>query len=251
MERTKYLFALLGGLILLGAITRAGAQTTFAGRAYRAYVSGDMTQWTDVIERLENASGPQTEAREIELLNYYYGHIGFLLGSDAKAEAKKYLTKAMGRVDAVLDRNPSHPAALAYKGIFTAYRMSMNKITAPILGPGTMQYIQRAYRSDPRSVEALTAMGNLLYHAPSLFGGDKAGGIAYIERAVARLEASGRTVENWNYLNLLVMQAQYLEQTGKGEEALAVYEKILRFEPGFVWVRDELCPALKARLAGK
>lgn len=251
MEKTKYLFAVAAGLILLGTVTRAEAQTTFTNQAYQAYIRGDLAQWTDVIERLENVSGTQAEARQLELLNYYYGHIGFLLGNGAKAEAKKYLLKAMNRVDAVLDRNPSHPAALAYKGIFTAYRMSMNKITAPLLGPKTMQYIHRAYQSDPQSVEALTAMGNLLYHAPSMFGGDKAEGTAYIERAVARLETSCSTLENWNYLNLLVMQAQYLEQTGNGKDALAVYEKILRFEPGFVRVRDDLCPALRASLTGK
>lgn len=234
--------------MLLGAVP-GFAQPFRAGQAYRAYVEGDLAQWTHVIEQLENDSDPQTEARQLELLNYYYGHIGFLLGSGAKADAKRYLKKAMACVDDLLERQPSQAAALAYKGIFTAYRMSMSKLTAPVLGPKTMKYIKRAYRSDPHSVEALTAMGNLLYHAPSAFGGDKAEGLAYIERAVSALERAGHTALNWNYLNLLVMQAQYTEQTGDRQGALTIYEKILRIEPRFVRVRDDLYPALKNDLA--
>lgn len=48
-----------------------------------------------------------------------------------------------------------------------------DKLKTPILGPLSMKYIKMAYETDPNNIQALSDMGNMLYYAPVVFGGDK------------------------------------------------------------------------------
>lgn len=233
--------------MLLSTGTSAAAQSEYGKRIYDAYINGDMALWTKTIGGMESA--PLKNNREkVELTGYYYGHTGYLIGLGEKETAKKYIEKAEKLIEEVLAEEPRNATALAYKGTFTGYRMSLNKMRTPILGPRTMKYIKAAYEADPENVQALTDMGNMFYYAPALFGGDKQEGMSYLERAIRKTEELDMTQENWNYMNTMVILAQYRRETGSPQKALELYEKILKIEPEFKWVRDELYPELKQEL---
>jgi len=55
-------------------------------------------------------------------------------------------------------------------------------------------------------------------------------------------------VGDWNYLSLLTTIARAYESTGELSKAKLSYEEILKIEPGFTWVRDELYPQLLKKL---
>ncbi|MCC8145085.1 MAG: hypothetical protein LIO93_01320 [Bacteroidales bacterium] len=249
MERTKHILEYIITIILfLCCTTEVYSQPVYAGEIYKAYISGNRNKWVEIIQEMEKSSLSSTVEEKLELLNYYYGYIGYLIGNKEKSSAKKYLDKAKTTVDDVLKKDPSNATALAYKGTFIAYRMTIDKIRIPVLGPQSMKYIKKAYEKDPDNIQALADMGNMLYHAPSLFGGDKEKGISYIKKAISRIEETGKVRNNWNYLNLMVLQSRYTEEIGDLKTAMDIYEKILTVEPEFVWVRDELYPQIKTKI---
>ena len=50
--------------------------------------------------------------------------------------------------------------------------------------------------------------------------------------------------QNWNYLSLLTSIAKAYEVTGRKAMAKLYYEKILKIEPNFMWVKNELYPKI-------
>lgn len=67
--------------------------------------------------------------------------------------------------------------------------------------------------------QVIDDMGNMLYYAPTLFGGDKHQGIAYIERAIQNIKKRQLTYNNWHYLNLMVTRARFGKEIGENEDA--------------------------------
>ncbi|MCC8019963.1 MAG: hypothetical protein LIO85_09370 [Rikenellaceae bacterium] len=243
MERKKYFVKAVCVTLGLFISVPVSAQRQYSREIYSAYISGDIGGWERVITGLE-ASGTPTAGQKLELAEYYYAHIGYLLGAGRKREAKEYLDKAEILTDNILSTDSGNATATSLKGIFIAYRMEMNKLKAPVLGPQCMKLIKKAYEMDPANVQAVSDLGNMYYHCPAVFGGDKAKGMEYMRQAVRIMENRSEAEGNWFYLNLLTMIAQYETQSGSVERAREIYEKILGIEPDFLRVKNELYPRL-------
>lgn len=56
------------------------------------------------------------------------------------------------------------------------------------------------------------------------------------------------TKRNWNYLSLLVTIAQSHTYLREYEKAKAVYENIMKLEPGFLYVKNDLYPELLVKM---
>ena len=59
-----------------------------------------------------------------------------------------------------------------------------------------------------------------------------------------RAEAASKPWPNWGRLDALARLGQVLADLDRPEEARTVYRSALEQAPDFVWVRDELLPAL-------
>lgn len=239
MERTEYLRKYL---ILIGLfVVRFSVGAQYSTEIYTAYTSGDMDKWEAAVIKMENSSVASLNEK-LELLNYYYGYVGYLLGEGEKSKARNYIAKGEKLIDLVLREYPDNVEATAYKGSFTAYEMSISRIKTAVLGPISLHYINKAYKLDPNNLQALVDKANLLFYAPAVFGGDKELAIPLYQRAIQKMENENLNHQNWYYLNLLVVLAQHYEKIGEKEKAVSTYQKILKEEPDFEWVKNELYP---------
>lgn len=166
-----------------------------------------------------------------------------MIGIDKSKTATLYIKKGEKLIDEILKNDPQNPTANAYKGSFIAFKIAISKLKAVTMGPQSMKYINKANKLDYTNVQALTDKGNMLYYAPSMFGGNKKEAIIYFEKAIKQMEINNEN-NNWFYLYLLTSLAQYNQEMGNKEDALSVYEKILAKEPNLKWVRDEFYQAL-------
>ncbi|MCC8034735.1 MAG: hypothetical protein LIO77_02235 [Rikenellaceae bacterium] len=243
MERKKYKLTAACIFICMAIFLSAPAQKHYSQEIYRAYISGDIDGWERVIATLE-ASGTPTVAHKLELAEYYYAHIGYLLGVGRKKEAKFFNEKAETLIDNILAAEPDNVTATSLKGIFIAYKMEQNKIKAPVLGPQCIKYIKKAHSLDPANIQALSDLGNMYYHCPAVFGGDKAKGMKYLREAARSMENRSLSEGNWFYLNLLTILAEYEVESGSIDNAREIYEKVLRLEPDFIRVKNQLYPRI-------
>jgi len=245
MERSKYYYKRLIFFILLTLISNAiSSETAYRNIVYNAYITGDLTKWVAVINTIEKNGETKTVTQKLELINYYYGYIGYLLGSKKYEQAEKMIDKGDKLIKETLALDNQNPTANAYKGSFIGFRIALSKFKAITLGPESASYINKAYEKDKNNVQAIVDKANIYYYTPSLFGGNKNEAIKFYKQGISLIEKSGDTEHNWFYLSVLTALAKAYEKINKPHEALSVYRNILKIEPQYHWVKNELYPAL-------
>jgi len=210
---------------------------------YNAYVNGNMLKWENVILSIEKQK-PTSPDDKLELLSYYYGYTGYLLGVKNYEKAARFIDKGDKLISDILKYSPQNATAYAFKGSFIGFRIGMSKFKAITLGPESNKNIARAFELDPTNIQAHVDKANALYHTPALFGGDKKQSLILFSKAASLLEKSKQTEYNWFYLNVLTLTAKNYESLEQWQNAKTIYEKILRFSPDYKWVKNELYPAL-------
>lgn len=225
-------------LVSVPALADNGAQI------YNAYVKNRMDLWKDVIDKMQ-AGSPAEDPSILELVNYQYGYIGYCLGFDKDAEAKKYLALAEKNIELLENKKFRPDLTEAYRAAFYGFRIALNKLSAPLNGPKSINHAKRAVELNTENYFSLIQLGNIYFYMPQAFGGSKKTALDYYNKARALMEKERSLItENWNYLSLLVTLGQaytYIEDYEKAED---IYEFILRTEPGFLYVKNELFPAL-------
>lgn len=235
-------------IILLSFPIEVLPQYAYKRNIYSAFIQRDMTKWENVIHVIEASNSTNTIDQKLELISYYYGYVGYLVGKKQYTPAENLIEKGEKLIDQVLRISPKNATAYSFKGSFIGFEIAANKYKAVFLGGESKSNINKAIRLDPENVQALIDKGNLLYYSPRLFGGDKNEALVYYLKGARQIEKNKDTDQNWMYLNLLTLIASVYEKTDKLEEAKLIYQKILRLEPDLVWVKNDLYPRLLAKI---
>jgi tetratricopeptide (TPR) repeat protein len=178
-----------------------------------------------------------------ELTEAQYGYIGYCLSMKRKKEAEAILEKAERQVERLLAVQGDNPRVYSLQGAFYGFRIQLQPVRAPYYGRKSEEANRKALELGPEEPQAWMERGNIAYYKPAIFGGSKDEAVPYYEKAVRLFESTpGRTTQNWVYLNCMAGLAMAYEETGEPEKAGNVYRKLLRLEPGFNWVRDDLYP---------
>lgn len=223
------------------------AQSPYKKIIYNAYINSDMNKWANVIYTIEQNGDDKTTDQKLELVSYYYGYIGYLLGKKNYDKAQLMISKGEKIISQVLAVSPKNATAFAFKGSFIGFRISMSKSKALTLGSEGAASLKKGYDIDPLNVQIIVDKANALYHTPKLFGGDKIEALKLFHKGLKLMENSKNTTNNWFYIHVLILTARTHESLNQHEQALLLYEKILHFEPDFKRVRNELLPALKKK----
>jgi len=207
---------------------------------YRAYLTNDMAVWKGTIEAM-HVEADKSHERELELLNYEYGYVGWCIGNNRKSEAKIYMERSLERIDRLKAANYRLPLLQAYESAYLGFQIGLAKLKAPRLGPKSLDAAKASVANDDKNALGYIQLGNIDYFMPPLFGGSKERAIEHYLRAERLMASTGKG--DWNYLALLVQLATAYEETDNIAMADSFYRKALSLAPGFSWVKDELYPA--------
>lgn len=236
MERKNYILitVLVLPLLLFSA--------TPAEMVYKAYISGNMKQWQRVLSDAQRNTRP-TDPQRLERVNFQYGYIAWCIGNKKYTEAKEWIPRMEADLNQ-LEKNKTELASVyAYKAALMGYRIGVNKLQAPFLGPKSRDFAELSIKTDPRNPLGHQQYGNIRFYTPFLFGGSKENAATHLLKALELMEARKESLQwNWNYLSLLTSIAEMYYETGKNERAVSVLRKTLKIEPGYQWVKEELLP---------
>lgn len=248
MEGEKYFIKLMLiiGLCVFSMQVSLG-QIDHTNRLYEAYARGKMDVWIEVLQEFEANNSLSTNEDKLELINLYYGYAAWLISLDRTEEAEKYIDKPEDLLDEILDEEPEHATAMAYKGAFIAFEIAVSNLKAIYLGRTSMGYIEDALEADPTNIQANIEMANSRFYMPDMFGGDKLESIKYYKEAAKQMEANNMVENNWLYLNVMTALGMAYEATEQIMHAKLCYEKILVVKPNFMWVGEELYPDMLKR----
>jgi len=248
-KNISFLRVLVIGVLFTFTAQNTIAQFTNKRNIYTAFVADDWILWLKEIKLTEQKK-PENIEQKLELINLYYGYIGHLVAKKQHDEATKYIAKGDLLLNQILKLYPENATALAYKGSFTGFKIPMNKLKVFSLGNESEEFVNKAYKLDNNNLQAIIDKGSALFFTPKVFGGNKPEALKLFIKAIKIFETTRKT-DNWMYLNVLTLVARGYDKTGQLKNAKIVYEKILRIEPEFKWVKSELYPALIAKMNGK
>ncbi len=239
MERSKYILVLF--LFLLQA---SQLNASYRIDIYNAYISNDMRKWKTVIDKM-NLVNNKTDAFMLELINYHYGYIAYCIGIKNNKEAKKYMEIAE-KYMATLEQKKFKPSYLnSYKSAFYGFNIGLNIFKAPFIGSKSIECAELSIKQDTINPYGYIQLGNSQFYMPKTFGGSKVQAIKFYLKAEQLMETSGEEIKyNWNYLNLLTLIGKAYEDIDDYVVAKSYYEKMLKLEPEYLWVKLELYPGI-------
>lgn len=237
MERSKRIIAFI--ILVFGFIN---LQASHKKDIYKAYISNDMSLWASVIDHMQ-LHRHQSKSFKMELINYQYGYIAWCIGNGKNDMAEKYLSLAEQSLRELEKSNYNPSLVRAYKSAFYGYRIGLNMLKAPFIGLKSIDCAKLAMQLDGENPYGYIQYGNSQYYMPAVFGGSKTVALDYFKKAEKLMEHHKMQIHNdWNYLSLLTLMAQAYTETKNFDAAKAYYEKILKIEPNFSWVKNTLYP---------
>lgn len=239
MERSKYYVMCLIGWFLFFGVGSISAESK-SDLLLNAYLNGDMNSWRLYIEDAETKQNQSMQQR-VELLDYEYGYIAYLLSVNKKKEASAMLKKAILLLQS-LPNWEDDGKLLSLMSAFNGFRIALSPLKAPFLGPQAQDYAEKAIRIAGDTPWGYIQMGNIKNYAPSIFGGNKQEALMYYQTAqkLFKTKMPDTYVDNWQYLNLIITMADVFFQNKNKAEAQKLYGYLIEIHPDFKWVRDEL-----------
>jgi len=224
------------------------SESPYRKNIYNSFINRQMYKWEAIIHTMDAIPEPTTIDQKLEHIDYYYGYSAHLIGKKQYNEAESEISKAEVLVNNLIRISPKNATVYAYKGAFIGLKIASNKLKSIYLKSESNDYINKALDLDPHNVQALIDKGNMLFYSPFVFGGNKKEALNYYLTAASLLEKNKDTNQNWKYLNLLTVIGLAYDKEDMPNEAKITYEKLLRKEPNYKLVRDELYPKLLHKL---
>ncbi|MDG5799875.1 hypothetical protein QA597_05820 [Marinilabiliaceae bacterium ANBcel2] len=205
------------------------------------FFTNDMESWELLVDSI-TASNPGTIDEKIELLYGHYGLVAGLIGNDQKGKAMEKLEIFDDTIEQFLDDYPDNGVLYAFKAASVAFRIVLQPIRAPFLSSSHLKYVEKAIDLCGEKGLPLTERANSYYFRPNLFGGDKSEAVEAYRKAFYYYKENAP--DHWMYYNTGAWYGNSLVSVGEKEAAAEIYKMLLKEEPTFEWVRDELIPAL-------
>ena len=215
---------------------------------YSAYVHNNMAKWKGVIDNMAAIENKNNDLL-LELVNYQYGYIAWCIGKKKNDEAKKYLDLSEKNIS-ILEKDTKNLSLVnSYKAAFYGYRIGLNKLLAPFIGIKSINCAKLAIDLDKENFFGYVQYANIQFYMPAVFGGSKKEALEYYLKAEKLMEKNMNEInENWNYLCLLIVIAQSYSYLDEFQSSISYFEKILKIEPGFGYVKNELYPEVLKKI---
>lgn len=244
----KYYFT----LCLIIVLTAVEAQD-YRSALYQAYLYEKMDSWKEIMVQMEEEYNQYSDARLLyDLLEAEYGYVGWLVSVKRKDEAEEVLNSAKKHMEELTELGLDNARVYSLKGAFYGFQIMLDPLKAPSLGKSSMAANEKAMSLDPHEPQVWLEKANMDYYRPKVFGGSKKRAVPSYEKAIELFESSPERIQNnWVYINCLAGLGIAYENTKKYSEAGGVYRKLLKLEPSYKWVKEELYPQFQKKHPGK
>ncbi len=217
---------------------------------YNIYTTGNSTGWLQVLKAMEASyNKSQNDDLQLEIIRTYYGYIPLAISKNNDELASKMLDRAFAYLDSFLVKHPKNAEAIAIRSSFYGYRIAINPLKGPFLGPRSQVILKEALAIAPTNPWVLLEQANALLYTPTLFGGDPTRALKVYNESIAILTKQGNNGCTWNYLNAYINLAYCQIKLKQYAAAQQTYNRLLAIAPDFKWVKQELIPDLQKKIA--
>ncbi len=219
-------------------------RTKITQQFYSAYIMNSRPAWKISLAQLANS---KDESMQLTLAKGYYGAAGTALGNQDEDLAEELLDKADEITEKLLVRNKKSPEANALLSAVYGLKIGLSPIKGMFLGGKSSSAAEKGIELAPDNGFTNYVMGSYLYYTPSMFGGDVASSLTYLEKAKGIYEKEEH-IQSWEYMNVMVLLGQAYHSQKEYAKAKAIYTAALAIAPNFGYIKEYLLPQTEKKI---
>jgi tetratricopeptide (TPR) repeat protein len=138
-------------------------------------------------------------------------------------------------------------------GIFMM-KIATSSMSAVTLSPKVHSLLDDAQKSDPANPRPYIIRGTMKYQTPRIFGGSYEDAAKNFSKAIQLFEKQDSVNQlkpHWGYIESLAWLGRSQEKLENYDAAKFAYEKALKVEPNYGWIKYSLLPQLMKKLNDK
>ena len=213
-------------------------------KAFLKYNIQLFQQSAGLCQRVLSAEPTNAEARYYLAYNQYR-ILTFLIGKGSNAETDTYSNSAIQNLKAISKIANYKSEASALLAAVYMMKLAKSQSEAPAISKKIYSLLAEAAAYNNSNPRIYLVKGIMLFNTPKMFGGSNRKAINNFDKAISLFEKKVKSPVNWGYLETLAWKGQALTRLGKYAEAETVYNKALKTEKNFSWVKYNLLPALQ------
>lgn len=219
---------------------------------YKAYLNNQDSkeQWKKIVSE-RDGKGP-AENKDVQYASALarFGLLSATMRDKDEELFDAYADDTEEMLKSIVEKNKKWGEPRALLSALYGLKMGYSAIKGMFLGPKSQSLMEQALKDAPESPLVWKLYGNSKYFTPEAWGGDVAEAIKAYEKAISLYEANSQhTKDNWFYLDTMAFLGQAHMKKGAPAQAVTVYEKALKLEPEYAWVKFRLLPAAKKSMA--
>jgi tetratricopeptide (TPR) repeat protein len=227
--------------------------------AYKAYL-GDQdvnivkTMWKKVVAdaRIKHEQNPKDQNLFYDYAVTQFGLLTATMRDKDEDLFDDYADNTEENLEGLLDINKKWAEPRALLSAVYGLRMGYSPWKGMYLGSKSQSLMEKALADSPNSPLVWKLYGNSKFFTPETWGGDLKEAIKAYEKAIQLFESDlDKTKFNWFYLDTIAFLGQAYQKDGQTSKALATYEKAIKVEPNYNWVKFNLLPKAKKTASAK
>ncbi len=125
-------------------------------------------------------------------------------------------------------------------------KLAITPQQAPMLSMKVHEYANKSIAMDKNNPRVYLVKAIMLFKTPRQFGGNLDAAIDQLSDAISLFSIAKKDslLPDWGFLQSIAWLGQMYEAKGNYKSAKATYEKALKIEPNYGWVKYVLLPAL-------
>ena len=214
-------------------------------KAYTAYINSSIFMWKQLSKEADNilSDNKSSTNNKIRAIKLKYGLLYGCLSNKDQQTYDQYLDETINQLETLLKNNKETSDLYTVSAAIMSVQMGFSPAKGMTLGSQSGKHIDKALNLDSISAIAWRQLASSKYFTPKMFGGDINEAIKSYEHAIQLFEENNQT-RDWVYLDALAWLGIAYEKIGDEEKAKTIYEKALKIEPGFTWIKNRLLPTL-------
>ncbi len=226
-------------------------------KIYKSYMNRDLNSWRYVIDDFHKKALSNIDSLDF-ILSVEYGYIAWTLSENRTSECEKYLDKAFFDLEIFEKKIKSVPKNThlrktleakykSYYSAFLAYQIKVSPVRVVVNGWKSVNNAKSAVINMPDCWFSQIEYGNVMHYMPTVLGGSNINAVNAYLKAIRLIESDYNTESvknNWLYLHALICLADAYKSIEDYANVRKCYNKILKEEPDYTWVRDSLLPSL-------
>lgn len=237
---------------LLFAFNTVIAQDELNKLLYRAYLVNDASTQAELKQaetkhREAVKADPKNTSKRYTLALIQWSLLNASMRTQDETLFDEYYDVMIDNLDELLDIDNKHAEAHALQSSAYGLKISYSPIQGMFLGPKSSGIIEKAKKLNPNSALVWKIYAGSKLFTPEMWGGDVKEAIIAFETAVKLYESKPEFLPgNWQYLDALAFLGRAYLKDEQPKKAIVIYDKALKVEPEFNYVKKSLLPKAKA-----